>query len=515
MAGAVLSEHGFPAGTVVGVWPAQNQVADGAPSGSQVTSATVAADETLTFSGLDTKVSYVAWALDRGVRFSADPGLADELAPSLAPLATRVGAVEELLTSVDSDIAVVKEAPLNVTDNRYGASPSASAAVNDAAFDAAEAALPASGGKILIPRGTFSRSTPLKATKSGVTYIGESRYASIISNSVSDVAAPGVAGANINNFLLEHLKLSAGAGHVIAPLGGLVMSEVHDCQLIQNATNKRVWQQATTAAAAFIDNSIHECEMTVPAGSTVAAFSVVGTGGAANSNSVYRCRLNGGDAEPFFRIEEQTAGTYAYNWTFRDLTFEICRGGLIHGYSAHRWRIENCTNWDMAARGVSVKDGILLSKTTGASSTYNRIVDYMRSNGSLGGSLYDIKFENTKAARNIIEVSDAATLSTFSVNLDSTTGNLLLGLARNISVANAAASTMGFRMGLGTSMDLVPALQLGTNLIAYGSAAPAVGTWSVGDVVWNTGVVAGGSPGWVCTTAGTPGTWKAMANVAT
>ena len=46
------------------------------------------------------------------------------------------------------------------------------------------------------------------------------------------------------------------------------------------------------------------------------------------------------------------------------------------------------------------------------------------------------------------------------------------------------------------------------------SAAPSVGTWAVGDRVWNTAPAAGGTPGWVCTTAGSPGTWKAMANLA-
>lgn len=51
----------------------------------------------------------------------------------------------------------------------------------------------------------------------------------------------------------------------------------------------------------------------------------------------------------------------------------------------------------------------------------------------------------------------------------------------------------------------------GTRKEAYGTAAPASGTWSVGDIQWNTAVTSGsgGSPrvGWVCTTAGTPGTW--------
>lgn len=40
------------------------------------------------------------------------------------------------------------------------------------------------------------------------------------------------------------------------------------------------------------------------------------------------------------------------------------------------------------------------------------------------------------------------------------------------------------------------------------SAAPTTGTWRVGDIVYNDTPTAGGFIGWVCTTAGTPGTWK-------
>jgi hypothetical protein len=40
------------------------------------------------------------------------------------------------------------------------------------------------------------------------------------------------------------------------------------------------------------------------------------------------------------------------------------------------------------------------------------------------------------------------------------------------------------------------------------SAAPTTGTWVVGDIVYNDTPTAGGFIGWVCTTAGTPGTWK-------
>lgn len=46
-----------------------------------------------------------------------------------------------------------------------------------------------------------------------------------------------------------------------------------------------------------------------------------------------------------------------------------------------------------------------------------------------------------------------------------------------------------------------------------GTAAPVSGTWVVGDIVWADNVTAGGYIGWVCTTAGTPGTWRTFGAV--
>ena len=48
----------------------------------------------------------------------------------------------------------------------------------------------------------------------------------------------------------------------------------------------------------------------------------------------------------------------------------------------------------------------------------------------------------------------------------------------------------------------------------YNSAAPTSGTFVQGDITWDISPLAGGSPGWVCVAGGTPGTWRAMANVA-
>lgn len=49
--------------------------------------------------------------------------------------------------------------------------------------------------------------------------------------------------------------------------------------------------------------------------------------------------------------------------------------------------------------------------------------------------------------------------------------------------------------------------------ITYGTAAPVAGTWAVGDRVYNQSPSIGQPKSWVCTVAGTPGTWVSEGNL--
>jgi hypothetical protein len=67
-------------------------------------------------------------------------------------------------------------------------------------------------------------------------------------------------------------------------------------------------------------------------------------------------------------------------------------------------------------------------------------------------------------------------------------------------------SPPGFAAGMGFPRGI--AVQ---NSLQYsGTAAPTTGTYTVGNIVWNTTPTAGGKVGWICVTAGTPGTWKSF-----
>lgn len=87
-------------------------------------------------------------------------------------------------------------------------------------------------------------------------------------------------------------------------------------------------------------------------------------------------------------------------------------------------------------------------------------------------------------------------------------GNAIAGVAWSTSGLPGAPST-------NTTYDGVVVRGTGKQQI-YASAAPSSSdrAWSQGDICWNTGAAANDKPGWICTTGGSPGTWKAMANVA-
>lgn len=54
----------------------------------------------------------------------------------------------------------------------------------------------------------------------------------------------------------------------------------------------------------------------------------------------------------------------------------------------------------------------------------------------------------------------------------------------------------------------------GTKTQDRGTAAPTTGTWVVGSIRWNNAPASGGYIGWVCTSSGTPGTWKGFGAIA-
>jgi len=62
-------------------------------------------------------------------------------------------------------------------------------------------------------------------------------------------------------------------------------------------------------------------------------------------------------------------------------------------------------------------------------------------------------------------------------------------------------------------MAALPSANFGQT-IGYSTAVPTSGIWAVGDITYNTAPATAGYIGWVCTVAGTPGTWKPFGLIA-
>jgi len=83
------------------------------------------------------------------------------------------------------------------------------------------------------------------------------------------------------------------------------------------------------------------------------------------------------------------------------------------------------------------------------------------------------------------------------------------GVTKLVCNDNHVSGATTGNYGLFVGVDKISAHQTPfSNVVSYASSIPTTGTWLQGDIVYNTAPASAGYIGWVCTVAGTPGTWK-------
>lgn len=100
---------------------------------------------------------------------------------------------------------------------------------------------------------------------------------------------------------------------------------------------------------------------------------------------------------------------------------------------------------------------------------------------------------------------------------DCNTGFVIAGTSGNHTVPVVdnrfiSVTTQLSNAGLGATVGRIVA-RLGDNFSWQTTAAPATGAWAVGDQSANSTPVVGQPKGWMCTVAGTPGTWVSTGNL--
>lgn len=88
----------------------------------------------------------------------------------------------------------------------------------------------------------------------------------------------------------------------------------------------------------------------------------------------------------------------------------------------------------------------------------------------------------------------------------------------DIRITQAVQPQMQLGAGFEVSTTFGPYLLMGNQAFPsgrwfIGTSAPTQGTWNRGDTIYIKAPAAGGREGFICTTAGTPGTWKSFGNI--
>lgn len=113
------------------------------------------------------------------------------------------------------------------------------------------------------------------------------------------------------------------------------------------------------------------------------------------------------------------------------------------------------------------------------------------------------------ASGELVELNTVVSLSeitstTVGLNIS---GLVLSGVAGNMEIYS-------LRLSYGNQLYQHAYKSFPDRIVTENSAAPTAGTWVVGDRVYDTAPASAGNIGFVCTTAGTPGTWKTFGVIA-
>jgi hypothetical protein len=100
----------------------------------------------------------------------------------------------------------------------------------------------------------------------------------------------------------------------------------------------------------------------------------------------------------------------------------------------------------------------------------------------------------------------------FFINTGSATTLNITNLYDNITSGDINNSTSGLTI-TNRYGNIDRLLQFDQAAINFAAAAPTTGAHKLGERVYNSAPVAGGTEGWVCTAAGSPGTWKTFGSI--
>lgn len=300
-------------------------------------------------------------------------------------------------------------------------------------------ALPSGGGTLYFPAGTFYMNTAaLTGLPSNTKVLGAGRDGTTLRvNSGTHNMWDIPASRSRITFESMTFSMNGSGGHIFAPAGSLQTTNFIDIRCVQNNPAKSIFVMAD---AGYFDNLWFGCILTHLGATSVPAFDFTAAASSRyNSNSWQRCQLNNDSASNtwFFDFATSSAVDYLYDNAFRDITGEINNGGLFRLKACNGFIFDNVNFYDQT---TTTKDLIWVGAGSGGVKSRNCVFRRVgRRGGTLGSGLVDIFLETSNATDMKFEHCNTATMSGYTVDLNSNSNAVALG-CRNVTFSDAAGS---------------------------------------------------------------------------
>lgn len=500
MADFPLGPTVFPVGTTVGAYVRRAFVGQTGPLAAAVTTAVTDANLETSFSGLAYDTAYWAAAQLEGVwrkvAFTTEPdpaataatlaninaaiaaltksdvglGSADNTSDEGKPVSTATQAALDAKASA-VDVAVIKEADLNVEWPEYGADAAKTAAENKVALQAAVDALPVEGGTMVLPSAYNTEPFSMAGRRS--------------------IVMRGIGGLSAGAACRSQLVHAGAAGTSIIDMQGAIGCWAEDVQVLYSDPAFAGYPiDAQDSAFCGLDRCY-----------------VGGMGGAVGAPALVRTKnsqmpklrdtvLAGGQHGIMGKeiLADFVTALSCDNVAFKEMVVANVRN------PHHGWTLEGCIHQQLAsgAAGGIYGDFPVYGLTVegGWMGDANALGDWINVFGFgvyvlgpvIGAGLCGVRTDNGDTTG--VKVAAQFEFCQFGYIAD--TGGPFLSDDIDTSGSTFNGIAAANRVVMGASQ----------------TAAPTTGEHHRGEIRWKSDPVAGDFAGWVCTASGTPGTWK-------